>query len=147
MQKLILALTADDSRKDDMVSLIRAHREEIAGIELVATKNTGKIIQARLGLAVTLLESGLNGGYQQIGALVVGGEISAIISLRDPLSSRLYEADMTALLRVCDIHDVPAATNLTGGEAVIHLVSDHPEALNGYHLTAQYLEDIAAIQE
>ena len=147
MKKLTLALIAHDSKKEDMVSLVKAHQQELAEVDLVATKKTGEMIQSKTGLPVTLLESGPQGGDVQIGALVANGEIRAVIFLRDALTAQPHETDIAALLRVCDVHDVPLATNLSTGEAVLHLMFEHPEALSGHHLAAQYLEDMASVHE
>jgi methylglyoxal synthase len=92
-----------------------------------------------------LLESEFHGGDQQIGAMVANGYISAVIFLRDPLTAQPHQPKIYDLLRVCDMYDVPLATNLAAGEAVIHLMCEHPEALRGHHLAARYLEDIAAV--
>jgi methylglyoxal synthase len=147
LEKLTLALIAHDSKKEDMISLVGAHKEEIAGIDLVATRSTGQMVQSRVGLPVTLVQSGPHGGDQQIGALVASGDVKAVIFLRDPLMAQPHEPDITALLRICDVHDVPLATNLATAEAVLHLMFEHPEALSGHHLVAQYLEDIAAVRD
>ncbi len=72
-----MALVAHDSKKDDMVQLVKAHKEELAEVDLVATRSTGHLIQERTGLPVTLLQSGPLGGDQQIGALVASEEINA----------------------------------------------------------------------
>jgi methylglyoxal synthase len=146
-KRLTLALIAHDAKKDDMVSLVKAHREELAEIDLVATKNTGEMIQSKIGLMVTLLESGPRGGDQQVGALVANGDARAVIFLCDPLTAQPHEPDIAGLLRICDVHDVPLATNLTTGEAVIHLMFEHPEALSGHHLAAQYLEDMRSVHD
>lgn len=147
MEKLTLALIAHDSKKEDMVALVRAHREELADINLVATRSTGKMIQEQTNLPVTPMQSGPHGGDQQIGALVANGDIRAVIFLRDPMTAQPHEPDITALLRICDVHDAPLATNLATAEAVLHLMFEHPEALSGHHLAAQYLEDVAAVHE
>jgi methylglyoxal synthase len=147
MKKLTLAMIAHDSKKEDMISLVKAHQEELAAIDLVATKNTGQAIQANTDLPVTLMQSGPQGGDQQIGALVANGDVRAVIFLRDPLLAQPHEPDITALLRVCDVHDVPLATNTATAEAVLHLIFEHPEALTGHHLAAQYLEEMAAVHE
>ncbi|MDP2931699.1 MAG: methylglyoxal synthase [Chloroflexota bacterium] len=142
-----LALVAHDSKKDDMVQLVKVHKEELAEVDLVATRSTGQLIQERTGLPVTLLQSGSLGGDQQIGALVANGDVTAVIFLRDPLTAHPHEPDVSALLRVCDVHNVPLATNLATAEAVLHLIAEHPEALVGHHLAAQLLEEIAAKHE
>ncbi|MCL0053291.1 methylglyoxal synthase [Dehalococcoidales bacterium] len=131
MKRLALALIAHDSKKEDMTCLAKAHQRELAELELVATRSTGQVIQSRVGLPVTLMKSGPHGGDQQIGALVANGEVGAVIFLRDPLMAQPHEPDISALLRVCDVHDVPLATNLATAEAVLHLLFEHPEALGG----------------
>jgi len=147
MEKMTLALIAHDSKKEDIVCLVKAHQEELTGYNLIATRGTGQLIQSNTSLPVTLLESGPHGGDQQIGALVTNGDVRAVIFLRDPLMAHPHEPDVSALLRVCDVHDVPLATNLTTAEAVLHLIFEHPEALSGHHLAAQYLHEMAAVHE
>ena len=145
MKKLRLALMAHDTKKDAMVQLIKAHSECLTGLELLATRGTGQLIQSRTNLPVTLLHSGPLGGDQQIGALVANGEIDAVIFLRDSLTAHPHEPDVTALLRICDVHNVPIATNMATAEAVMHLVFEHSEALTGHHLAAQFLKEMAAV--
>ena len=147
MKKLTLALIAHDSKIDDMVSLVKTHREELVGVDLVATQKTGETIQEKVGLPVTLLQIESHGGDLQVGALVANGDLKAVIFLRDPLTAQSQEPDVTALMRVCDIHEVPLATNLVSGEAVLHLMFEHPEALSGHHLAAQFLEEMARVHE
>lgn len=139
----VLALVAHDSKKDDMVQLVKAHREQLVDIDLVATRGTGQLIQELTGLPVRLIQSGPLGGDQQIGAMVANGDVQAVIFLRDPLTSHPHEPDVSALLRVCDVHDIPLATNLTTAEAILHLMADHPEALGGHHLMANWLQEMA----
>ena len=141
--KKVLALIAHDSKKDDIIQLIKAHKEELADIDLIATLDTGQRVRERTGRPVTLLLSGPLGGEQQIGALVANGEVSAVIFLRDPLNARSHEPEIGGLLKICDIRNIPIATNLITAEAILHLVAEHPEALSGQHLAAQYLEEMA----
>jgi len=145
MKKFTLALIAHDAKKDDMVQLAKAHVEELAQIALVATRSTGQLVNARTNLPVTLMQSGPMGGDQQIGAMVADEEIDAVIFLRDPLTAHPHEPDVSALLRICDAHGVPLATNLATAEAVLHLLAEHPEALNGHHIAAGYLDEMASI--
>lgn len=137
MKKLTLALVAHDSKKETMVQLVKVHRERLAELNLVATRSTGRLIQENTGLPVRLLESGPLGGDQQVGALIVSGDIDAVIFLRDPLMAHPHEPDVSALLRVCDVRNVPLATNLTTAEAVFCLLFEHPEALGGHHPAAE----------
>jgi methylglyoxal synthase len=147
LEKLTLALIAHDSKKKDMVSLVKAHRQELTGINLVATKSTGRMIQTEAGLTVALMQSGPQGGDQQIGGLVANGDVRAVIFLRDLMTAQPHEPDITDLLHICDVHDVPLATNLASAEAILHLMFEYPEALSGHHLVAQYLEDMAPIHD
>jgi len=142
-----LALVAHDAKKEDMVQLLKAHKEELAELDLIATQSTGRLIRGRTGLPVTLLQSGPLGGDQQIGALVANGEVDAVVFLRDPLTAHPHEPDVSALLRVCDVHNVPLATNVATAEAVLHLVFEHPEALGGHHLAAQFVAEMASVHE
>ena len=147
MKGLALALIAHDSKKDDMICLVKAHQKELADLDLVATRGTGQLIESRVGLPVTLVQSGPHGGDQQIGALVANGDVRAVIFLRDPLLAQPHEPDISALLRICDVHNVPLATNLATAEAALHLLFEHPEALSGHHLAAHFLEEMAAVHE
>lgn len=74
------------------------------------------------------MHSGPLGGDMEIGAMITRDEISAVIFLRDPLTAHPHEPDITAVLRVCDVHNVPLATNLASAEAILHGIFNHPEA-------------------
>ncbi|MCD6453263.1 MAG: methylglyoxal synthase [Dehalococcoidales bacterium] len=147
MERLALALIAHDSEKEDVILLMKAHRKELTELDLVATRGTGQLVQSRVNLPVTLMQSGSRGGAQQIGALVANSDVRAVIFLRDPLVAQPHEPDISALLRVCDVYDVPLATNLATAEAVLHLLFEHPEALSGHHLVAEFFEEMAAVNE
>jgi methylglyoxal synthase len=69
------------------------------------------------------------GGDQQIGGMVASGVVKAVIFLRDPLMAQPHEPDIAALMRVCDVHNVPLATNMATAEAIMHLLFEHPEVL------------------
>jgi len=145
MTRPVLALIAHDAKKEDLVLLVKAHKQELSGVDLVATRSTGQMIQARTELPVTLMQSGPLGGDQQIGALAAAGDVSAVIFLRDPLMSHPHEPDVSALLRVCDVHNIPLATNLASAEAVLHLLFKDPDAMGEHHVLAQFLSDKAAV--
>jgi methylglyoxal synthase len=119
-----IALIAHDQKKKDMIEFVRRHLAVLQGHELVATGTTGRLIQEATGLAVRRVQSGPLGGDQQIGALVASGEVDAVIFLRDPLTAQPHEPDITALLRVCDVHNTPLATNEATAELVLHLVQE-----------------------
>ncbi len=133
--KKVLALVAHDAKKDDIVRLVKAHREQLSEVDLVATRTTGQTIKQRTGLHVELLMSGPMGGDQQIGAMVATGRVNAVIFLRDPLTAHPHEPDVSALLRVCDVHNVPLATNLNSAEAILHLIAERPEVLDSHKAT------------
>jgi methylglyoxal synthase len=143
MNKITLALVAHDSKKDDMVQLVKANKDKLTGFNIVATRTTGRIIQDRTGLPVALMQSGPCGGDQQIGALVASGEVAAVIFLHDPLTAHPHEPDVSALLRVCDVHEVPLATNIASAQAVLQLLFEQPRALSEHRLTAEPIAEIA----
>jgi len=114
-----IALIAHDQKKKAMIAFVQRHRTDLEGHELYATGTTGRLIQEATGLEVQRVQSGPMGGDQQIGALVASGEVDAVIFLRDPLTAQPHEPDITALLRVCDVHNVPLATNEATAELVL----------------------------
>ena len=123
------ALIAHDNMKDDMVLFAQKHREILSQFTLYATGTTGKRLIDETGLPVNRLQSGPIGGDQQIGALIAAGQIHFVIFLRDPLTAQPHEPDVQALLRLCDVHKIPFATNITTAEIMIsylnRLVGDH----------------------
>lgn len=145
MKRLVLALIAHDRKKEDMVQLIKAHAEDMTELDLIAARSTGQLAREKTKLKITLLQSGPMGGDQQIGALVANGEVDAVIFLRDVLTAHPHEPDVSALLRICDVHNVPLATNIATAEALLHLIFEHPEALTGHHLAGQFLKEMAAV--
>lgn len=106
-----IALIAHDRKKQEMLEFVRMHSALLAQHKLVATATTGRLIAENTGLDITPLLSGPLGGDQQIGALVATQKIDMVIFLRDPLTAQPHEPDITALLRVCDVHNIPLATN------------------------------------
>ena len=118
-EKLNLALIAHDNKKAEMVAFAFANKDLLRYYEIYATGTTGKLINEKTGLAVNRMLSGPYGGDQQIGAKVASGEIDLVIFLRDPLTALPHDPDISALLRVCDVHNVPVATNLATAELVL----------------------------
>lgn len=114
-----IALIAHDKKKDEMVDFVKAHMDILSKHNLFATGTTGKIIHEATGLNITRFLSGPLGGDQQIGAKVACGNIDMVIFLRDPLTAQPHEPDITALLRICDVHGVPLATNRGTAEMII----------------------------
>jgi methylglyoxal synthase len=114
-----IALIAHDKQKAAMLEFARTHRDVLARFPLVATATTGKLLSSELGLTIETMLSGPLGGDQQIGARIAEERIAAVFFLRDPLTAQPHEPDVTALLRVCDVHNVPLATNLGSAEALV----------------------------
>jgi methylglyoxal synthase len=114
-----IALIAHDRKKDDMVSLVQTYRPTLSRYQLMATGTTGQRIQAGTGLPVQRMASGPEGGDAQIAAGVVAGEVAAVIFLIDPLHAQPHEPDIRALLRICEVHNVPLATNLATAAYVL----------------------------
>lgn len=114
-----LALIAHDSKKPVMQQFCAHHRDTLAQFELVATGTTGQRIAEATGLPVTRYLSGPLGGDAQIAARVAVGDIEAVIFLVDPLYAHPHEPDIQSLLRVCNVHNVPLATNLATAELVV----------------------------
>ena len=106
-----IALIAHDRKKQEMLAFVQTNREALACHRLIATATTGGMVAAETGLAIKSYLSGPLGGDLQIGALVACQAVDAVIFLRDPLTAQPHEPDITALLRVCDVHNVPVATN------------------------------------
>ncbi len=114
-----IALIAHDEKKDDMVDFVKNHLELLEDCNLIATGTTGKIINEKTNLKVKRMASGPLGGDQMIGAEIAQDKLDCVIFLRDPLTSHPHEPDITGLLRVCDVHNVPLATNLKTADLVL----------------------------
>lgn len=106
-----IALIAHDRLKDEMVRFANEYREVLNKHHLCGTGTTGRLLREKAGLEVTCYLSGPLGGDQQIGSQVAEGHIDMVIFLRDPLTPQPHEPDITALLRICDVRGIPAATN------------------------------------
>ena len=111
-----VALIAHDKKKDDIIELSRRYKNILEEHELFATGTTGKLISEIIGLKVQRFLSGPLGGDQQIGAKIAEGEMDLVIFLRDPLTSQPHEPDVSALIRLCDVHCIPVATNVGSAE-------------------------------
>ena len=117
-----VALIAHDNKKDDMVNLAIAYQNILKHHNLFATGTTGRRIREATGLEVHCFQSGPYGGDQQIGAMVANDEMDLVIFLRDPLTAQPHDPDITALLRICDVHNVPLATNLAAAEILVRAI-------------------------
>ncbi|GCF14167.1 methylglyoxal synthase [Haloarcula mannanilytica] len=114
-----VALIAHDDEKPEMIDLAQSYEATLSEFDLVGTGTTSKRIMAETDLTVERKESGPMGGDTQIGAEVAEGRMDGIVFLRDPLTAQPHEPDISALLRICDVHDVPLATTRTAAEYVL----------------------------
>lgn len=120
----MLALIAHDQKKGAIVDFVRRYRPLFASHPLVATGSTGKLLREELGLDVECVAHGPEGGDLIIGGRVAEGKITAVIFFRDPLTAQPHEPDVSALMRVCDVHSIPLATNLGTAEAIVDWLMD-----------------------
>jgi methylglyoxal synthase len=122
-----IALIAHDRKKDEMVQFAQQHQALLANYRLIATGTTGGRIQAATGLEVEKMLSGPLGGDAQISAQVAEGLVVAVFFFIDPLYAQPHEPDIEALLRICNVHNVPLATNGATAEAI----ADYLESKSG----------------
>jgi methylglyoxal synthase len=116
---LNIALIAHDRKKEEMVNFCIAYKNILAKHSLCATGTTGRLIAEATGLKIHRFLSGPLGGDQQIGAIVAYNKIDLVIFMRDPLTAQPHEPDINALLRLCDVHNIPLATNMATAEAMV----------------------------
>lgn len=118
MANKTIALIAHDGRKAEMVAFVKDHYDILKEMNLIATGTTGMHI-AQTGLSVVRKLSGPLGGDAQIAAMAVEGQLDGIIFFRDPMGKHPHEPDIQMLLRVCDLHNVPLATNPASAKMII----------------------------
>lgn len=118
-----IALIAHDKKKDDLVRFTLAYKMILDPHDLYATGTTGKRIIDETGLNVHRYQSGPLGGDQQIGAMIARNDMDAVIFFRDPLTAQPHEPDITALIRLCDVYDIPLATNMGSAEILVHALA------------------------
>ncbi len=116
---LRIALIAHDAKKADIVKVAGDFKGFLSQCKLCATGTTGQRLASELGLKVERMLSGPMGGDLQIGARLAGGKIDAIVFLRDPMTAQPHEPDINALVRACDVHNVPCATNVASAQLML----------------------------
>lgn len=114
-----IALIAHDKKKQSMIDFSIAYTHVLKDHALFATGTTGTLIEEATSLPIRKFQSGPIGGDQQIGALVANNEMDMIIFFRDPLTAQPHEPDVSALMRLCDVHLIPLATNIAAAEIMI----------------------------
>jgi methylglyoxal synthase len=114
-----IALIAHDKKKEDIIEFSKKYKDVLAKYELVATGTTGTKISEATGLEVKRYLSGPYGGDQQLGGRIAEGKIDLVIFFTDPLTAQPHEPDVSALLRVCNVHNVAVVTNIKTAELII----------------------------
>lgn len=116
----LVALVAHNKMKGQMASFVEQNVDFFKHCRIITTGSTGKTLEGKLGLEVhQKVASGPLGGDQEIGALVTQGLVSAIFFFKDPLNAHQHAADIEALTRICDVHNVPYATNSASGKSLV----------------------------
>lgn len=114
-----IALVAHDQKKEDLIQFVTAFKTILEDHELFATGTTGTRIIDEVGLDVFRYKSGPLGGDQQIGSAIANNEMDMVIFFRDPLTAQPHEPDVTALIRLCDVYQIPLATNMGTAEILL----------------------------
>ncbi|MBQ4095755.1 MAG: methylglyoxal synthase [Oscillospiraceae bacterium] len=115
-----IALIAHDAKKELMVQFCIAYSGVLSKHNICATGTTGKQVSEASGLKIRRYMSGSQGGGQQISARISCNEIDLLLFFRDPISAKPHEPNDADLLRLCDVHNIPVATNIATAEALIH---------------------------
>ena len=115
-----IAITAHDAKKELMVQFCIAYCGILSRHTLCGTGTTGKMVSEATGLKIQQFLSGPQGGDQQIAARIACTEIDLLLFFRDPLTPKPNEPNDMNLLRICDMHNIPVATNIATAEVLIH---------------------------
>ncbi len=118
MEKIQIALISHDGKKPEMVSFVMRNKAFLGDCDIYATGTTGSHIEQE-GFKVNKLLSGPVGGDAQIGAMIAVGDIDLVIFFRDPMGKHPHEPDVQMLMRLCDVHNVPLATNPKGAKYLL----------------------------
>ena len=113
-----IAVIAHDGKKADMVAFIMKRLDFFREVDVMATGTTGKHIE-HAGLDVNCLKSGPLGGDAQIASLISDGKIDAVVFFIDPLGLHPHQVDVNMLLRICNVYNIPLATNYSTASLVI----------------------------
>lgn len=116
---MTIAIIAHDSKKELMVQFCIAYCGILSKYNLCATGTTGKLVSEATGLNIQRYLGGAQGGGQQIAARISCNEIDVLLFFRDPINPKSNEPNDMNLLRLCDVHNVPVATNIATAEALI----------------------------
>ncbi|HYU77214.1 MAG TPA: methylglyoxal synthase [Ktedonobacteraceae bacterium] len=114
-----IALVAHDEKKQDLLEWAKFNKDLLLQHELYATGTTGKLLEEILGVEIHKLQSGPLGGDQQLGAMIVGGEIDLLVFFWDPLTTQAHTSDVQALLRIAVVWNIPVACDRAAADFMI----------------------------
>lgn len=115
-----VAIIAHDAKKELMVQFCIAYCGVLSRHKLFSTGTTGKLVSEATGLEIVKFLSGRQGGFQQIASRISCDEIDLVLLFRDPMTNKTSEPDEQVLLNLCDVHNIPVATNIATAEVLIH---------------------------
>ncbi len=118
-RKKTIALIAHDGKKADILQFANDNREALLKCNLIATRTTGKLLKEKVGLKVKCYMSGPMGGDAEIAALVANKKVNAVIFITDPLDAHPHDPDIHGLMRVCNVHNIPLASNIATAQLII----------------------------
>lgn len=119
-----VALIAHDAKKELMVQFCIAYCGILSRYNLCATGTTGKLVSEATGLQIQRFLSGSQGGDQQLASAISCNEVDLLVFFRDPLTMKSHEPNDANILRLCDVHNIPMATNIATAEALIHALEN-----------------------
>ena len=114
-----IALIAHDKKKELMVQFCTAYKAVLSHHNLLSTAGTGNLVEEMTGLPVQKFLSGPQGGDQQLGSRIAYNEIDLVLFFEDPLTAMPYEPDVSTIVRLCDVHTIPIATNMATAEVLV----------------------------
>ncbi len=133
-----LGLVSHDNKKVDLLAWANYNRDTLQRFRLVATATTGRLLKEKVGIQAETVLSGPQGGDVQLAALIASGEIDAVFFFMDPLTALPHDPDIKALMRVCNVHNIPLATNQSTADLIIAGLAES-EAVPG-HLAAGQMD-------
>ena len=117
---MTIALVAHDAKKELMIQFCIAYCQILSHHHLIATGTTGRLVSEATGLPIQRFLPGGHGGDQQIIARIACDEVDMLLFFRDPISAKPSEPNEMNLLRICDVHNIPVATNIATAEVLFH---------------------------
>ena len=127
-----IGLVAHDGKKKLMQNFCIAYRGILSKHEIYATGTTGRLIEETTGLSIHKYLSGHLGGEQQMAAQVEHNEMDLVIFLRDPENKHPHETDLKSVIRLCDLYNIPLATNLASAEIILLAMHQNEQEMGGF---------------